>query len=101
RHTSFSRDWSSDVCSSDLISPNQEVLLISVTGRQHGRRPVEIDAAVSAFKIRRQWFDKRLNARLGLVAVLSEILAQGIIEQHQQIGRASCRERREVSVLRA
>src|SRR5690606_39812693 len=27
RHTSFSRDWSSDVCSSDLVRRSQETLL--------------------------------------------------------------------------
>src|SRR5690606_9863564 len=35
RHTRFSRDWSSDVCSSDLSIPGPEV---PWNGRRHGRR---------------------------------------------------------------
>src|SRR5690606_7107170 len=30
RHTRFSRDWSSDVCSSDLASPVQQFLYITI-----------------------------------------------------------------------
>src|SRR5690606_31824086 len=30
RHTRFSRDWSSDVCSSDLTSPSQSYMLFNV-----------------------------------------------------------------------
>src|SRR5690606_40658272 len=32
RHTSFSRDWSSDVCSSDLVVPRAVGLVIDQTG---------------------------------------------------------------------
>src|SRR5690606_40190048 len=31
RHTSFSRDWSSDVCSSDLVGASLGVLLVAAT----------------------------------------------------------------------
>src|SRR5690606_39381279 len=34
RHTSFSRDWSSDVCSSDLAVDPQHVLLRAVQAHQ-------------------------------------------------------------------
>src|SRR5690606_40256539 len=49
RHTRFSRDWSSDVCSSDLLAEMGGVLVTVETGlvgghfEQHPARRAEID----------------------------------------------------------
>src|SRR5690606_39384480 len=82
RHTRFSRDWSSDVCSSDLVG----TLLDLADARAHlvTRRfacvlPVEFDA------------DQRLRGQPADEAVpppLRELAA--VVDE---IGRASCRER--------
>src|SRR5207302_5987076 len=45
RHTRFSRDWSSDVCSSDLVTPKVgSAFLIGATADVTGR--LELDAAL-------------------------------------------------------
>src|SRR5690606_41676218 len=82
RHTRFSRDWSSDVCSSDLRGRN-----IAVFGQ----------------------VDQRLNDRwrwsLGLRAEQrdADYEDEGLVDESEQrsdlsaqIGRASCREREEI-----
>src|SRR5690606_40781392 len=74
RHTRFSRDWSSDVCSSDLsvepdVLPGEyryRLLLLTPTTRKA----------------------RDFEGRLELVVNLTE-----------EIGRASCRERVEISVV--
>src|SRR5690606_41123680 len=75
RHTSFSRDWSSDVCSSDLTTANRyadavpwEVLRSAV------ERDVRVDVVMN-----------RIPPREGVAEELAEDL--------REIGRASCRER--------
>src|SRR5690606_39519616 len=91
RHTRFSRDWSSDVCSSDL-----PLLVI------HGRD----DAVVSARNgqaAAAQW-----ATALGAAQGESRIVQRGTRKamtvtdfRRSQIGRASCRERVEISAVAA
>src|SRR5690606_39694856 len=89
RHTRFSRDWSSDVCSSDLLR--------------------EIEAALEAYRAMpaegpRVWLDievgsqdylndlqRRIQAMTEELPV--EVLLLRRARAGQQIGRASCRER--------
>src|SRR5207302_8133375 len=75
RHTRFSRDWSSDVCSSDL-GPGHGV------GRTfcEGRDPAQVGGRVLPPERSRE----------------VDELAGG--EAHAEIGRASCRERAEPPV---
>src|SRR5207253_6918359 len=74
RHTRWPRDWSSDVCSSDLA---------------HLEKPVTKEALDEAFaKIR--GFVERRNKSL-LVIEDDEVQRNAIVEL--KIGRASCRER--------
>src|SRR5690606_41012253 len=73
RHTRFSRDWSSDVCSSDLCWP-------SSNGRTGRSSP---PSATRASRLERPGQTARLQQP-----------AQG---RRPQIGRASCRERVETS----
>src|SRR2546429_2074379 len=80
RHTRCSRDWSSDVCSSDLAQRNSDPGTGSV--RRTGERPVtELDdgASTRRYAARAQPYD---SARSNRVRRLP-----------RKIGRASCRER--------
>src|SRR5690606_40565898 len=80
RHTSFSRDWSSDVCSSDLALG------------------VEVDGADDGGEVA-----GRLHGLVGRLVpgVVAEQAVAGALEQEagDQIGRASCRERVEAAVV--
>src|SRR5690606_40594827 len=88
RHTSFSRDWSSDVCSSDLglvlktVGPAQGVLL-GYAGDGEGL----------ARKTRQQDVVGRDFPRLDLGDVAVDL----VIVAREEIGRASCREREEMA----
>src|SRR5699024_12116881 len=84
RHTRSKRDWSSDVCSSDLdVQYVQLVMNPSVRGK-----------------------DKRLRSAAVLQAVLQIVFPVGCTPAAQkrgsqsiEIGRASCREREERSAV--
>src|SRR5690606_40410363 len=94
RHTRFSRDWSSDVCSSDLGGPGVvEGVEVAVPGAQPGA----------------EVFGRHLAVALAdVAAVLVADVPQGerrvravpLGEQggEAEIGRASCREREEMAV---
>src|SRR5690606_39874213 len=79
RHTRFSRDWSSDVCSSDLDETGQRpaVALCDVT------QQAQVDALVAT-----------ALAELGAIDVLvNNAGLGGYAKLVDKIGRASCRER--------
>src|SRR5690606_40343427 len=79
RHTRFSRDWSSDVCSSDLVlAPVYD--------------PVCITAFFDHVPPGDYGVNRAIDARLRLFSWddLAELLKQARVPQ---IGRASCRER--------
>src|SRR5690606_40617939 len=95
RHTRFSRDWSSDVCSSDLHPGLQAI--------------AELPAALKALpdpdetllRHALHWIEqrfereKRVRAEMGFDDMLTRLdAALG----REEIGRASCRERVEVWV---
>src|SRR5206468_9514020 len=91
RHTRSDRDWSSDVCSSDLN--------LQVT-RQHSR--------INALKQELEFKSKQLNDLRNQIEVNASQLKQtneSIAESEElpsnsesvQIGRASCRERVEIA----
>src|SRR5690625_7125543 len=82
RHTTWPRDWSSDVCSSDLDSGGYS-WSVEIPGTQSwsavpGSNPAD------------------LSSNLHLMAGASQTaLEQGVLEAvDQESGRASCRERR-------
>src|SRR5690606_39506918 len=84
RHTSFSRDWSSDVCSSDLLA----------AGRREGRR----DVILAPFG-RRHAQNQHVFGQPAVAVVLGGIAAHGrrnaqreALLAEQEIGRASCGE---------
>src|SRR2546429_8285755 len=80
RHTRCSRDWSSDVCSSDLREQ-----VIGEEGRELQRRLLQ-----ATFDI-----DSAREQRAAQVTSAAGI-RHGTVEE---IGRASCRERAEISVV--
>src|SRR5690606_39696781 len=87
RHTRFSRDWSSDVCSSDLLLLQLDLSspFVFIAGLGIGDDGFQRSALGSVF---------RNSARAFVFARNHRGLGHGL-----QIGRASCRERGGVSVL--
>src|SRR3712207_7689168 len=88
RHTRYWRDWSSDVCSSDLTGGNgqrQRQDRVVVLAREPQLRPAG---------------DQEREARAGGQEVGEERRrVEQVLEVVQQIGRESCRERGEISVV--
>src|SRR5690606_40209971 len=88
RHTRFSRDWSSDVCSSDL--PRESGSAAS-NDRLAWPQLVLLTAAVLAVSAGSISSELALNAGgVALAVVLLLLLA--VVEKKAKIGRASCRE---------
>src|SRR5690606_40055705 len=82
RHTRFSRDWSSDVCSSDLFDP------------QFGARPLK---RLIQKQIINQLSKKLLEGSIDKSKPVLVDVFDGVVvfrnEMITEIGRASCRER--------
>src|SRR5690625_7958518 len=92
RHTRWPRDWSSDVCSSDLTCKGArlrpEVLAVTVGGRSI--------AEVTDMSIRDALtFHQELELGEREAAIADEVLRE--IRSRLEIGRASCRERETLS----
>src|SRR5690625_7228615 len=86
RHTRWPRDWSSDVCSSDLVEAGKITGIIAWhTDRLH-RRTVELEEFVG---VAEEHGTKVQTVTSGTVDLST---ASG-----RKIGRASCRERAEIS----
>src|SRR5690606_40573624 len=96
RHTRFSRDWSSDVCSSDLRRRDCKEEEPRMTPHL-----ISIYALVAMFVIATIWpINMGVLAFVGAFLVGTLLAAQttkDIIGGFPEIGRASCRERREIS----
>src|SRR5699024_11905291 len=92
RHTRSKRDWSSDVCSSDLIQPalRDRMEIINVTG-------YTIEEKVQIAK--KHLFPKQLEEHgmkskdLKINDSALEFVIEGYTRESGEIGRASCRER--------
>src|SRR5690606_39730310 len=92
RHTRFSRDWSSDVCSSDLVDKRYIEFIRDVA-------QITMDAA----NPRDPFTGNKVIGEKGMTLGLNEkgeVIVTGIIvgrnqgiEVGRKIGRASCRER--------
>src|SRR5690606_39684497 len=100
-HTRFSRDWSSDVCSSDLTNPinaqNNDPQIPMTTSHYvvAGK-----DAAREAN--RRWWLGEVDEAEVSAQVALANLaVAQTwFLKRIAEIGRATCRERVERRVIR-
>src|SRR5690606_39484739 len=98
RHTRFSRDWSSDVCSSDLL---QRLASRCGIGRTVVLGSIPLDPVL-------QWQEQLITdddvlerqiANPRTVEAFTELAARLTDDQAWEIGRASCRERVERSVV--
>src|SRR5437870_12859046 len=83
RHTRWPRDWSSDVCSSDLLA-----------GAESDAAPSVADIGTSARVVD---FDTLPDGLLGITCIGERRFR--VRRRWQQIGRAPCRERQWVQVL--
>src|SRR5690606_40182979 len=90
RHTRFSRDWSSDVCSSDLPATEENALL--------DRFADSDDSDELAFRLQRLIKDSGL-AQVILLSIHGTVIADKDFRftVGEQIGRASCREEVEMT----
>src|SRR5690606_39856837 len=92
RHTRFSRDWSSDVCSSDLTGTQFRHPVTNGRGRPP-RRPLEsvpLDAPVP--RRRRGMPMLKRCVMVAALALGGTAVAQEPVDLDMEIGRASCRE---------
>src|SRR5690606_39683933 len=87
RHTRFSRDWSSDVCSSDLIQHAGA----SITGGSRFRKPSFTTLSASSVGFSN---DLQKTEKAGVSAGFPVCMDR--TQRGSEIGRASCRERVEV-----
>src|SRR3546814_3173707 len=74
-------DWSSDVCSSDLMMEGLVAKLRAEIGRP--TRTIATGGLAALFDEHTDIFD----------AIAPDLIIQGLALMHEQIGRASCRER--------
>src|SRR5690606_39836649 len=89
RHTRFSRDWSSDVCSSDLVRAQPAALeRLAGIGIRNSLAGGRFTECRKAGEFRTAPVRDRLGEFALVIAEIKERLARRI-----QIGRASCRER--------
>src|SRR2546429_5588682 len=89
RHTGCSRDWSSDVCSSDLCCCWAGTACAAVLRGLGRQRHAELRLPAGALEVHDQ-----VARHLQRQRVAEILLHHG---QRQEIGRASCRERGEIS----
>src|SRR5207253_4613786 len=96
RHTRWPRDWSSDVCSSDLVRGHGYSLMW-----QEGKSEERIEwGPGSVFVPPEMWFHQHFNGSAEPVFFLA--IGWGSDKPKAgEIGRASCRERGEKSVVAA
>src|SRR5206468_9143554 len=98
RHTRSDRDWSSDVCSSDLLEQRDSrldlvrafdfILALNIDG-------LEIKTAIPLLEA----IDIEGKDVSGDALLTQRELATYLVEKRKEIGRASCRERVRVAVV--
>src|SRR5690606_40053006 len=89
RHTRFSRDWSSDVCSSDLRA------MVMKAAEREGVACAEGRLSIETLELAEEVFlTSSIREVMPVVRFDDRVIGRGVPE----IGRASCRERVWVSV---
>src|SRR5690606_31714310 len=109
RHTRFSRDWSSDVCSSDLFPLIQGDFISSGVGRysgsidQHVQPPQLTDSEVERFVHRRGIGDITDPAFCPTASLTRQRLLRGVDIKTDNMGALSdvCRDYRSANAARA
>src|SRR5690606_39279837 len=97
RHTSFSRDWSSDVCSSDLYAMIGAALGLKVELCLPENASLERKRTIQAYGTKIHFTDP-LEGSEGARVVAAEMYRANP-DRYFKIGRASCRERGERWVI--
>src|SRR5690606_39540170 len=97
RHTRFSRDWSSDVCSSDLVDPINGIIIFAQTDVDIHTYNSEFET-FSGLRTGFYLYTSPLQSlnhsfRLGYQVILQNR------HGYNEIGRASCRERAYIIVV--
>src|SRR5690606_39948122 len=92
RHTIFSRDWSSDVCSSDLIpvQNRDDLLTVTFTGTSGDAKGKSITLR-GCWNGGKEWIVNFAAPAAGTWTYKTSSRDRGL--NGKQIGRASCRER--------
>src|SRR5258706_9086165 len=96
RHTRLVSDWSSDVCSSDLIAPGVASEQ-SGQSKRGGKRP-GAGRKPNLAKLLLKGFSKNTLAE-AVANVDVGAVVTSLLKSKKEIGRASCRERGEISVV--
>src|SRR5690606_39627571 len=94
RHTRFSRDWSSDVCSSDLGLAVLALSSTSVLALEAAVAPAPVAATAAPART----LTTPLAAFGHEVGADYHLITYTQFERYLQIGRASCRERVTITV---
>src|SRR5690606_39513750 len=93
----FSRDWSSDVCSSDLLTVYGKEAANDEKDTKEGGSPqlvaVKQGETVSTEDILLKSLQTKPPARFNEATLLSAMEGAGKMVDDEEIGRASCRER--------
>src|SRR5207245_6063115 len=87
RHTRCYRDWSSDVCSSDLDRPAAEKLAKEIGGIAVAADVSREDDVIRLFRQTERSLGRRITALVNNAGVVD------LRSRVEEIGRASCRER--------
>src|SRR5699024_11993290 len=96
RHTRSKRDWSSDVCSSDLIvSGAMGSVLSAISTGMQGALNVVTGVASSFLDAGKNIVKSIADGIMGAMSLVTDAISN--VTQAVQIGRASCRERGEMS----
>src|SRR5699024_11938991 len=86
RHTRSKRDWSSDVCSSDL-APSATLAKVTAMSSSHGT-----EVGVAALR-HHQPSRARTMLTIGPTMEMTKLVVAALSRGLSKIGRASCRER--------
>src|SRR5699024_12048342 len=89
RHTRSKRDWSSDVCSSDLQIKPTTADQIAVLAHEQAKINALIDNGSNVLQLIDQADERRLTALADWAETSDRVLSS----PDPEIGRASCRER--------
>src|SRR5207253_3624879 len=98
RHTRWPRDWSSDVCSSDLQVSTRLLRHLAPravrAGERHGAHPLVGDDGAGGL-VRQEYRPEQITREAGVVEDGFDLERTA----RHEIGRASCRERGEMWVV--
>src|SRR5207302_7256198 len=91
----ISRDWSSDVCSSDLGAGSDayQAMNPAVLGTAASGRVLLFSFGSTTCGISEDWKATSISPGVNLLDDLSEQTAARVCDEMREIGRASCRER--------